>query len=405
MRSAVVTGVGAVCGWGLGVEALWTALLRGDRAFRTIRRFDPRQHRTGRAAEVPEDPSGPPGERRLTLADRFALAAAREALTRAGLPLRALGARAGVFFGSSTGGMWESECFYADRIEGRPSHLGDLVSQQYNGPGDAVARFFGVRGPVESVSSACTSGALAIGAALDALRAGEIDIALAGGSDSFCELTHAGFNSLRSIDPDVCRPFAENRAGLTLGEGSGVIVLETLAHAQGRGAHQLALLRGVGSTCDAHHMTAPEPSGRGASAAIHAALADAGLTPDQVDWINAHATATPLNDAAEWAAFAATFGARASHLPVICPKGSIGHLLGAAGGIEAVISVTCLERGLLPPSADELPDPALAARVVRGSPIALPGPIGISTNLAFGGSNTALVFEQAPAPQTEEQSR
>ncbi len=391
MTNIVVTGLGAVTGWGIGVESLWSAMLGSQRAFRPIARFDAARHRTGQAAEIPDLTTLPRPERRLTLADRFALAAVDEALAGAGL-VGPLGRRAGVFFGSSTGGMWEGEEFYRRRSAGEPARLSDLVAQQYNGPGDAVARALGVAGPVESVSSACTSGALAIGAALDALRSGEIDVAIAGGSDSFCALTHAGFNSLRSIDPDVCRPFGAERAGLTLGEGAGVVVLETSTHAHARGAGARVALRGFGSTCDAHHMTAPEPSGRGAAAAILAALADADLDPDRVDFINAHATATPLNDAAEWAALVAALGPRAQEIPIICPKGSIGHLLGAAGGIEAVLTVLCLERGTLLPIPIEAHDPALPARVIRGVPHHGEPAVGISTNLAFGGSNTALVF-------------
>lgn len=391
MTDVVVTGVGAVTGWGAGVEALWGAMLDARRAFRPIERFDASRHRTNKAAEVPDLARLPRRERRVTLADRFALAATEEALGGAGL-VGPLGRRTGVFFGSSTGGMWEGEEFYLRRGAGLPARLSDLVAQQYNGPGDAVARCLGVQGPVESVSSACTSGALAIGAALDALRSGEIDLAIAGGSDSFCALTHAGFNSLRSIDPDFCRPFAAERAGLILGEGAGVVLLETLEHAHSRGARGQIALRGFGSTCDAHHMTAPEPSGRGAAAAIRAALADARLDPAGVDFVNAHATATPLNDAAEWAALAAALGSRAEEIPIVCPKGSIGHLLGAAGGIEAVLTVLCLERGTLPPIPIEAQDPALPGRVVRGLPLRDAYAVGISTNLAFGGSNTALVF-------------
>jgi 3-oxoacyl-[acyl-carrier-protein] synthase II len=251
------------------------------------------------------------------------------------------------------------------------------------------------------VSSACTSSALSIGAALDALRAGEIDVAIAGGSDSFCRLTHAGFNSLRSIDPEVAKPFGRDRAGLTLGEGAGIVVLESAAHAAARGARPLAWLAGFGSTCDAHHMTAPEPSGKGAGRAIAAALADAGLAADDVAFLNAHATATPLNDAAEWAAFAATFGDRATTIPVLCPKGAIGHLLGAAGGIEAALTVACLARQCIPPIALEPLDPALPAAVVQGTPRRPAGAVGVSTNLAFGGSNTALVFTSSVVAGSE----
>ena len=211
-RRIVVTGLGAVCGLGRGTEALWRGLLGGRTAIRPLDRFDAAAHRTRLAAEVPQaHEDGTPGsaEGRLSLADRFALAAAAEALAQAGLAPPGDTAEAGVFFGSSTGGMWESERWYArllGRESGRPG-LGSLVSQQYNGPGDAVARWAGAHGPVETVSSACTSGAVAIAAAADALREGEVDLALAGGSDSLCQLTYAGFNSLRAVDAGPCLPF------------------------------------------------------------------------------------------------------------------------------------------------------------------------------------------------------
>jgi 3-oxoacyl-[acyl-carrier-protein] synthase II len=230
-RRVVVTGLGAVCGLGTGADALWRGLLAGTTAIREVERFDVAAHRTRLAAEVPGQIAN--GHRsqwaaRLTLADRFAVAAAGEALGQAGLAPPQDTAEGGVFFGSSTGGMWESERYYAQllgREPGRP-RLARLVSQQYNGPGDAVARWAGVGGPVETVSSACTSGAVAIAAAADALRAGELELALAGGSDSLCQLTYAGFNSLRAVDPAPCLPFRAERGGMSLGEGAAVLVLE-----------------------------------------------------------------------------------------------------------------------------------------------------------------------------------
>jgi 3-oxoacyl-[acyl-carrier-protein] synthase II len=395
----VVTGLGAACGFGAGVEALWAGLLGGATAITPFRRFDAASHRTGIAAEVPGPlGAGAPPERpghRLSLADRFAVVAAAEALTQAGLAGDALAA-AGVFFGSSTGGMWESERYYAHLLgcaTGRPQ-LSWLASQQYNGPGDAVARWAGAGGPVETLSSACTSGTVAIAAAADALRDGEVGLAIAGGSDSLCQLTYAGFNSLRAVDAEPCRPFRAERAGMSLGEGAAVLVLERLDHARARGAQPLAELLGAASTCDAHHMTAPSPDGRGAAAAVRQALADAGLDAAAVDFVNAHGTGTPLNDAAEWQALATVFGDRAAELPVAATKGSVGHLLGAAGAIEAVATVlSLLHHEVHPAPAGGSVDPQAPARVVLGEtvPIAA-GAVGLSLNLAFGGSNAALLF-------------
>jgi len=393
----VVTGLGAVTAFGWGANALWEGLLRGRPAISAITRFDGKRHRTPLAAEVPLH-EAPQGARRAPWTDRFAVAAAREAMRQAGL---SEASAAGVYFGSSTGGMLESEAFYESllrrgRRRARPSLW---VAQQLNGPGDAVARDAGATGPVETVSSACSSGSMAIGAALRALRRGDVDLALAGASDSLCQLTHAGFNSLRAVDERPCRPFRKDRLGLSIGEGAGVLVLETLTHARARGARPIAILAGEAATCDAHHMTAPHPEGRGAFEAIEAALADAGVDRDEIDFVNAHGTGTPLNDLAEARAMRRVFGARAASLPVTSTKALIGHLLGSAGAVEAVATVLGLaRREVHPMPADGAPDEEIGLRLVLGAPLRLVRPsAAVSTNLAFGGANAALVFRSVEA--------
>ncbi len=405
----VVTGIGSVTGYGAGTDALWRGLLSGRPAIRPIARFDPSSHRTQLAAEVPPplgkplDPRSAPssGRReRWTLCDRFALAAAKEACAQARLEIGPATRAAGVFFGSSTGGMLESEWFYArlTGLSGGRAPLSWVPAQQYNGPGDAVARLLQAQGPVETLSSACTSGALSVLEAYDALRSGELDLALAGGSDSLCQLTHAGFNSLRAVDHDPSRPFREDRAGLTLGEGAGVLVLETAQHAARRGVPVLAELLAGASTCDAHHMTAPAPDGGGAARAISQTLSEAAVEAGEVDFVSAHGTGTPLNDAAEWQALASVFGERAGDLPVTSIKGSIGHLLGAAGSIEAVATVRCLREGKVHPTPGEgLVDPEAPVRLVRQPLESRDLAVGLSINLAFGGSNAALLFRKGPA--------
>jgi 3-oxoacyl-[acyl-carrier-protein] synthase II len=409
-RLVAVSGMGAVCGLGWGVDALWAGLRAGRSGIGPFHRFDHARHRTHLAAQVPEPPEPPadlarslPGWRRLSIADRFALFAAGEAVERAGLafPLEADEA-VGVFFGSSTGGMFESELFFADFLRDRRGRLSALASQQVNGPGDAVARHLGVTGPVETLSSACASGALALGAALQAVRSGEVEIAIAGGSDSLCQLTYAGFNALRSVDEVPCRPFRPGRAGMSFGEGAAVLVLEPLERALARGAEPLAVLAGAGASCDAHHMTAPDPAGRGAAAALAAALADAGLPADAIDFVNVHGTGTPLNDAAEWKALQEVFGRRAAEIPLVATKALVGHLLGCSGSLEAVATILCLRHGELHPApgtdelADpELVDPELTTALVVDAPLPFPGArAAVSTSLAFGGSNAALVFSR-----------
>lgn len=417
----MVTGVGAVCGLGWGIEALWRGLSSGRCAIGPFGRFDHAHHRTHLAAEVPAaveaapHSGGDPVERgdrgrrgdRLSLADRFALFAAREAWAQSGLgggrePRDEVDRQAlGVYFGSSTGGMYESEEYFTRLLEDRVRpRVGVLATQPVSAPGDAVARALGARGPTATYSSACSSGALALGAALEAVRHGEVEVALAGGADSLCRLTYAGFNALRSVDETPCRPFRASRAGMSFGEGAAVLILEPLERARERGAVILGEVRGAASSCDAHHMTAPEPCGKGAAAALAAALADAGLPPEAVDFINVHGTGTPLNDAAEWQALSTVFGERVKRIPITATKALLGHLLGCAGAIEAVVTLLCLRHGELHPvpSLDgEGSDPELGAALVLGRPLALPGArVAVSTSLAFGGSNAALVFSREP---------
>jgi 3-oxoacyl-(acyl-carrier-protein) synthase len=418
--AVAVTGIGAVSGLGWGVAPLWDGLRAGRSAIGPFQRFDHALHRTHIAAEAAGEPPADlvravAGWDRLSIADQFAVAAAVEAAGQAGLSLPLdesmdEGREAGVFFGSSTGGMWEGEAFFRDFLrDRRRSRLRDLVSFPVNAPGDALARHLRVTGPVRTISSACASGALALGAALEALRSGTVDVALAGGSDSLCQLTYAGFNALRSVDDRPCRPFRAERAGMSFGEGAAVLVLEPLERALARGVTPLAVFAGAGASCDAHHMTAPDPSGNGAAAALEAALRDAGLDPAEIDFVNAHGTGTPLNDAAEWNALRRVFGERAAEMPVVATKALLGHLLGTSGAIEAIATVLCLNHGELHPvPACEVPAMAEAAEVSDAAPgeeirasLVLDRPLplpearsAISTSLAFGGSNAALVFSR-----------
>lgn len=394
----VVTGLGAVTPFGWGVAALRAGLRAGVTALASSRQLDTSRHRTRVAGEVPPPPAGVAegfaGWDHLSRAERFALAAARDACTQAGLDPSV--GEVAVLFGGSTGGMLECEHYVARlvSVEPGPPRLAMVASQQINSPGDAVARAFRARGPVATLSSACASGGLALGAALDAIRSGEVTAALAGGADELCQLTYAGFNSLRSVDERPCRPFRADRAGLSIGEGAGVLVLETLERALARGARPLAELLGWGASCDAHHMTAPHPEGFGAAAAISAALADAELDPGAVTFVNAHGTGTPHNDSAEARALASVFGGRSGPLPVTATKAAVGHLLGSSGAIEAVATVLALlDSAVQPTPGDEPADPDLGVDLVVGRPRPLAGSgVGLSTSFAFGGANAALLL-------------
>lgn len=401
----VVTGLGAVSGGGWGWRPLWRTLLTGETVIRPVERFDVTTHRTRHAAEVPD--AGPderldiraPSSRWWSLADRYAIGATVEALDDAGLTGSDRLTPAGVYFASSTGGMWKAESFFAGLTGNGPRRPAKTVgSQDYSGPGDAVARYVGCTGPVESHSTACSSSTLAIGAALDALRDGEIDIALAGGSDGLCQLTYAGFNSLRAVAAEACRPFRGDRDGMSLGEGAAVLVLETARHARARGASAWAVLAGAGGSCDAGHMTAPSKDGEGPKRAVEAALADAALDADAIAFVNAHGTGTPRNDAAEAAALGTVFGARIGSLPITSTKGSVGHLLGSAGSLEALVTVLSLVAGVVPPTpGDGDVDPAIEVDLVRDVPRQLDAQAhhGLTLNLAFGGANAALIFSRA----------
>ena len=403
---AVITGLGVVSAWGWGVDPFWRGVQGSVSAIGPFGRIDHGAYRTHVAAEVPPPPARVAASvaawGRLSWSERFAVAAGREAVAAAGLgavggPLAA----AGVFFGSSTGGMLEGEEFYL-RLRraavGRAS-LHQLAGQQVSAPAEALARDLGCGGPVETYSSACASGTLALGRALDALRAGEVEVAVAGGADSLCRVTYGGFNALRSVDEGPCRPFRADRSGLSIGEGGAVLVVETLGSARRRGAPVLAELVGSGSSSDAGHMTAPDPEGEGAARALREALADAGADPGRVSFVNAHGTGTPLNDAAEWRALASVFGERATRLPVVATKASVGHLLGSAGAIEAVATVLCLSRGVLHPVPDDgETDPDTPLDLVREArPLPAGGGPAVSLNLAFGGCNAALVFAAGDA--------
>ena len=392
----VVTGIGAVSPFGWGVAAFRRGLLAGKCAVEPSRDFDTRGQRTQIVGEVETAPEQIDGlatrSARLTRTDLFAVAAATEACRNASLSPS--DCSPGVFFGGSTAGMVECEEYVARLLgvrEGKPS-LGLLTSQQLNGPGDAVARSLATSGPVESLSSACASGALAIGAALDALRTGEVEVAVAGGSDGLCLLTYSGFNALRLVAPGPCLPFRKNRRGMNLGEGSGVLVLETLAHARGRGARPIAELLGAGASCDAHHMTGPDPEGRGLVEAIRKALAMASISPADTGSICAHGTATRYNDSMELAAFSTLFGSL--ELPVYSVKGTTGHTLAAAGLIETLVTLHSIHEGFAPPTAGLVtPDSAAQGRVTRSAVDLDPRQPALTVSAGFGGVNAALVLK------------
>ncbi|NDY43123.1 hypothetical protein G3N55_09755, partial [Dissulfurirhabdus thermomarina] len=403
--ATVVAGLGAVSPLGAGRAALWAGAAAGRAAFGPIRLFDTTGHRTGAASEVTAPPE-PPRRRlpaaELSRADRFALAAAAEALSDAGLldPETGLAADPdmGIVVGTAAGGILGLEAFFRARFEGRvPEHPRRmLASFALSAVAANLAREFGIRGPRLTTATVCSSSGLALAAAHELLRWGAAARVLVVGAEGLSEVTHAGFNSLRAVAPDRCRPFDRDRRGLVLGEGAGAVVLERRPARPGE-----VVLRGYGLTTDLHHFTAPEPKGEAVAATLRAALDSAGLGPADVDYVNAHGTGTPLNDAAEARGIAAVLG----KVPVSSSKSVFGHALGAASALEALVTARALREETVPPTAGlEAPDPACAGLdLVRGEARRAPLRHALSNSFAFGGSNVALAFsreagaEAAPA--------
>jgi 3-oxoacyl-[acyl-carrier-protein] synthase II len=389
-----ITGIGQVSALGAGMAALRAGVAAGRCGIGPLTLFAHRG-RSAVAAQVELPVSDVGSSRHLSRSDRLALAAAAEACRAAGLDADAR-ADAGLAVGTTTGGMRETEeayrCWRAG--EGRRARPSGFVGMPLSTVGAAVAQRLGVLGPRVTVSTACSSGALAIMTAADMIRRGDTAVALAVGADSLCRLTYAGFDALQALDPEPCRPFDAARRGLSLGEGAAALVLEAVDHARARGAEIHALLLGAGTSADAHHVTAPHPASTGAIAALRAALDAADVPPDAIDYVNAHGSGTTHNDDAEIAALRAVFDARLPRIPVSSSKSQIGHCLAAAGALEAAITVTALADGIVPATATlRAPEPAwndLDLVPTAGRRAALG--IALSSSYGFGGHNVTLVL-------------
>lgn len=422
----VVTGVGAVTPYGVGATTFFDGLLSGQSTARRIQRFDPAEYAVQIACEIPDfDPYEHLPRKLVRQLDPFAqyaLTAAREALAHAGLiadepqevyakaaSLPLLDSvdptRVGTLIASGIGGLTEMTQEYEKLLAGGPSKVRPYlaIALPLNMGGGQTAIRHGLQGASFTVASACASGGDAIGTALDLLRSGRADVILAGGAEAAINpLTIAGFGaagalSRRNDEPErASRPFDIDRDGFVSGEGAGLIVLERAQHAEMRGARVLAELAGYGLSNDAYHPTQPSPEGTGAARAVRLALADAGVEEDEVDHINAHGTSTPPNDAAEARAIRTVFGARTDEIAVTSTKSAIGHLLGAAGGVEAVATVMAINQGLVPPSLNlDHQDPKCDLDVVSGGPRKVSIRAACSNSFGFGGHNAVLVFRAA----------
>jgi 3-oxoacyl-[acyl-carrier-protein] synthase II len=401
-RRIVITGAGVITAFGAGWKINAEGFRSGRTAFRPVTLFDVSRQRCKIAAEIDLPGDLPPNRlsrgdlRRLQRASGLLLLAGAEAWDQAGwtpdshLPL---------VLGTTSGEMCLGQEYLLQALQTplcfkrqteRVTHY--LVQQQ----GINLANALGVEAEVITISNACASGANAIGHAWQLVREGRADRVLTGGYDALCHMTYAGFDTLQVLSPTPCRPFDAGRDGLTLGEGAALLALEDLNSAQRRGAEILGEIIGYAATMDTHHLTQPHPEGHAALAAMKAACASAGVTPEQIDYVNAHGTATPQNDAAEAAAINAWAGPRAVTLPVSSTKAGVGHLLGAAGAVEAAVCLMALRGQWLPPQPSlDMPDPACPFQVVR-QPIDAKIKTTLSNSFGFGGANATLIFRRWP---------
>lgn len=400
MRRIVVTGLGVICALGRNADEMWASLAAGRCGVGPITIIDPRDLKIAIAAEVkgfrPEDHLD---ERSVAQIDRFAqfaVVAAREAMTMARLTVDpAKSGRIATVLGSGVGGLTTLDDNFR-RLYEQKLRVHPLCIPRYMSSAGAshVTMQLGLLGPAFSVSSACASANHAIAVAAMMLRGGLADVAVTGGSEATITYgTMKGWEALRVMTPDVCRPFSAGRRGMVLGEGAGVFVLETLEHATARGTPILAELAGVGMSADAGDLTAP--SAEGAAQAMRAALEDARLAPEDIQYINAHGTGTLANDATETKAVKALFGAHAHKLAISSTKSMHGHLLGGAGGVELAATLLAMQHGMAPPTIGyEAPDPDCDLDYVPNVARKLTIDAALSNSFAFGGLNAVIAVRK-----------
>ncbi|HEY8425836.1 MAG TPA: beta-ketoacyl-ACP synthase II [Limnochordales bacterium] len=408
-RRVVVTGMGVVSPIGIGLDAFWSALVEGRSGVGPITRFDASGLDCRIAAEVhdfePERYMDRKEARRTDRFAQFALAATAMALQDAGLDDKLpLGERAGAVIGSGIGGMETWETGHRTLLERGPGRVSPFTVPMMipNMAAGLVSIRFGLMGPNRCTVSACASGADAIGDAFRIIQRGDADLMVAGGAEAaITPFSIAAFAAAKSLStrnddpPRASRPFDRDRDGFVMGEGAGILVLESLEHARARGARIHAEIIGYGATGDAFHITQPAPEGRGAARAIKAALDDAGIGPEAVGYINAHGTSTEYNDWYETAAIKQVFGEHAWRIPISSTKSMTGHLLGAAGGVEAIACVLAIERGVIPPTINlEHPDPRCDLDYVPNAARPARVDVAISNSFGFGGHNAVLVFRR-----------
>ncbi|MFW6126163.1 MAG: beta-ketoacyl-ACP synthase II [Chloroflexota bacterium] len=409
MRRVVITGVGAVTPIGIGADASWHALCRGESGVTRITRWDASRHRSQVAAEVqgfnPEDFVGKKQIRTMDLFILYAMAAARMAMEDSGFDVASVHAnRAGLVVGSALQGMQTVEYNQQLFLDGMPDKISPFFVPGFiaNMAACQIAIAFGIKGPLYCPVTACATGTHAIGDAFKALQRGDVDFMLAGGAEAaITPLICAGFDALKVTSPRndepkrASRPFDKDRDGFAPGEGSGIVTLEGLESALDRGAKIYAEIVGYGITNDAYHIVSTDPQGDGAARCMQMALADAGISPDQVDYINAHGTSTIVNDLSETMAIHTVFGEYGPKVPVSSNKSMIGHLMGGSGAVEAIFTALTLKYGIIPPTVNyDTPDPQCDLNIVGNVAQRVDVKTAISNSFGFGGTNGVLVLNK-----------
>ena len=408
-RRVVVTGMGLLCPTGIGVEASWENIISGKSGIGPVTRFDVSGYPSRIAGEVkdfhPEEFMPEKLIKRLDPFVRLAIAAARMALEDSGLKIDEKNAdRVGVITGCGLGGLGSIE-HYRDILVNRgprrvspffiPMAIPNMASGQ-------ISIMFGAKGPNTVVCTACAAGTHGIGDAFKAIQRGDADVMITGGTESvITPLALAGFSALKALstrndEPEkASRPFDKARDGFVIGEGSGMLIIEELNHALDRGANILAEIIGYGLTGDAYHMTAPPEDGEGAARCMQMALDDAGISPADVDYINAHGTSTPLNDLCETRAIKSVFKEHAKNIAISSTKSMTGHMLGGAGGVEAVFCIKSIQDGIIPPTVNlDEPDPDCDLDYVPNKARKMDVNVVMSNSFGFGGTNAVLIFQK-----------
>jgi len=408
-KRVVVTGMGVIASLGHNVNDFWTNILAGKCGVDRVTLFDAKDYSCQIGAEVrgwdPTQHMDPKEVRRNDRYTHFGFCAAKQAIADAKLDMTKEDAdRVGVIIGSGIGGMQTIENQHKVLMERGPRKVSPFMIPALisNMCGGLVAIELGARGPNFGVVSACSTATHAIGESLRMIRTGEADVMVCGGAEAaITPLAYAGFCSMKAMSTcndtphKASRPFDLNRDGFIMGEGSAILVIESLEHALARGAHIHAELAGYAATCDAYHITSPDPDGKGLSQSMIKALADARLRPEDIDYINAHGTSTPYNDKFETLAIKKVFGDHARKVNISSTKSMTGHLLGAAGSIEAVISVKAIETGEIPPTINyETPDPDCDLDYTPNVKRSAKVNAVLTDNLGFGGHNASLVFKR-----------